>query len=100
MRKRNRGSLSCVYFFHKTRNLAVSRSSRATTATKRRVPLSSLLETATAAKTPFIKKMAFFKLSRVYDFLETALKFKKRKKISPSLVYVLHNKMKLGISTS
>ena len=46
------------------------------------------------------KKMAFFKLCRVYDFLETALKFKKRKKISPSLVYVLHNKMKLGISTS
>ena len=72
---------------------------------KRRVPLSSLLETfgmddGDSSENAVYKKMAFFKLCLFYDFLETALKFKKRKKISPSLVYVLRNKMKLGISTS
>ena len=58
---------------------------------KRRVPLSSLLETFSmddgdSSENAVYKKTAFFKLCRVYEFLETALKFKKRKKISPSLV--------------
>ena len=63
--------------------------------------------TATAAKTSLLKWISVFQtLSRLFQFTEnvecrrislpfiflgTALKFRKRKKISSSLVYVLHN---------